>query len=338
MINTSKKFKAIGYDYIVEDSFGIFRPTSVKNIFKGWIIFELISNIKISSFQTKADIDISIHYTNGNEHDRERKTFTFQGSFLKDSDGNLRASISKKSTTDGPGGIYGDPAKIRGHRVASLAMDHIVQFLKKFLGQTIVNSINFEPDKDFIAVAKNSYSKFGIPLHGSFLISDLKTNDNWKERLAEYSIQDIFHLNEYYMQELQFLNKQNEVLRNFTHPQSKEIYKTYNIIFGTNEITIPDSAFIFKEVDLEIKTKEFTINKDSVISLLEKIVSLEFNIKEKKYANKNLLSSIKEYNKILVKRFDIPLLIKKFKLNVYFVVFLIVLIIVIYLKIRTTIG
>ncbi len=311
MINTSKIFKDNGYDYIVEKSFGIFRLTSGKNDFKGWIIFELISNIKISSFQTEADIDISIHYTNGNQHDRERNTFTFQGSFLKDLDGNLRASISKKSTTDGHGGIYVDPAKIRGHRVASLAMDHIVHFLKKFPEQTIVNSINFEPDKDFIAVAKNFYSKFGIPLQGSFMISDLKTNDNWKERLSEYSIKDIFHLHEYYTQELQFLNKQHEVLRNITHLQSKEKYKTYNIIFGTNEFTVPDSAFIFKEVDIENKTKEFTINKDSVISLLEKLGSLEFNINEKKYANKNLLSSIKEYNRILVKRFDIPLLIKK---------------------------
>ncbi|MZY06078.1 hypothetical protein GUK58_08440 [Acinetobacter pittii] len=338
MINTSKTFEADGYKYIVENSFGIFRLNSIKNSFKGWIVFELISKIKISPYKTEADIDISIHYTDGNEHDGNRRTFTFQGSFLKDSGDNLRASISKSSTTDGHGGIYVEPSKIRGHRVASLAMDHIVQFLKKFPEQTIVNSIKFEPDKNFIAIAKNFYSKFGIPLQGSFLVSDLKTNDNWKERLSEYSIQDIFHLNEYYRQELQFLNKQYEVLCNITHLQSKEIYKTYNIIFGTNELTVPDSAFIFKEVDIENKTKEFTINKDSVISLLEKLGSLEFNINEKKYANKNLLSSIEEYNRILVKRFDIPLLIKKFKLNVYFVVFLIVLIIVIYLKIRTTIG
>ncbi|MCL8296992.1 hypothetical protein M9Y33_14620, partial [Acinetobacter baumannii] len=177
MINTSKTFKANGYEHLVEESFGIFRLTSGNKNFKGWVIFELISTIKISSYRTEADIDISIHYTNGYKLDRNRSTFTFQGSFLKDSDDNLRASISKSSTTDGHGGIYVQPSQIRGHRVASLAMDHIVQFLKKFPEQTIVNSIKFEPDKDFIDIAKNFYSKFGIPLEGSFLISDLITND-----------------------------------------------------------------------------------------------------------------------------------------------------------------
>ncbi|MDT1867360.1 hypothetical protein FPK69_23305, partial [Acinetobacter baumannii] len=87
-------------------------------------------------------------------------------------------------------------------------------------------------------------------LEGSFLISDLITNDNWKERLSEYSIQDIFHLNEYYTQELQLLNKQYEVLKNITHQQSKEMFKTYNIIFGTNKIPVPDFSFTFNEVDI----------------------------------------------------------------------------------------
>ncbi|WP_252510844.1 hypothetical protein [Acinetobacter baumannii] len=338
MINTCKTFKADGYDHLVEESFGIFRLTSGNEKFKGWIIFKLISKVITSSYKTKADIDITIHYTNGNEHDSDRSTFTFQGSFLKDCDDNLRASISKSSTTDGHGGIYVEPSQIRGHRVASLAMDHIVQFLKKFPEQTIVNSIKFEPDKNFIAIAKNFYSKFGIPLEGSFLISDLKTNDNWKERLSEYSIQDIIHLDDYYTQELQFLNKQYETLNNIIHQQSKEKYKTYNIIFGTNKITAPYFNFIFNEMGIENKVKDFTINKDSVLQLLEKLGSLEFNINEKKYHNKNLLSSIEEANRILVKRFDTPRLIKKYKLNAYFVVFIVVLIIVIYLKIRTTIG
>ncbi|HHB1666478.1 TPA: hypothetical protein ACN96N_001521 [Acinetobacter baumannii] len=338
MINTSKTFKANGYDHLVEESFGIFRLTSGNKNFKGWVIFELISTIKISSYRTEADIDISIHYTNGYKLDRNRSTFTFQGSFLKDSDDNLRASISKSSTTDGHGGIYVQPSQIRGHRVASLAMDHIVQFLKKFPEQTIVNSIKFEPDKDFIDIAKNFYSKFGIPLEGSFLISDLITNDNWKERLSVYSIQDIFHLNEYYTQELQFLNKQYEVLKNITHQQSKEMFKTYNIIFGTNKIPVPDFSFTFNEVDIENKIKEFKIDTKSVIPLLEKLSSLEFNINEKKYHNKNLLASIEADNRILFKRFDTLRFIRKYKLNAYFIVFLLVLIIVIYLKIRTTIG
>ncbi|MFW1769718.1 hypothetical protein [Acinetobacter baumannii] len=337
MINTSKTFKANGYDHLVEESFGIFRLTSRNKNFKGWIIFKLISEIKISSYKTEADIDISIHYTNSHELDRNSNSFSFQGSFLKDGD-NLRASISKSSTTNGHGGIYVQPSQIRGHRVASLAMDHIVQFLKKFPEQTIVNSIKFEPDKDFIAIAKNFYSKFGIPLQGSFLIKDLKTNDNWKERLSEYSIQDIFYLNEYYTQELQFLNNKYKVLLNILHRQSKEKYKIYNIIFGTNKITVPDLTFTFNELDIENKIKEFKVDNASVTPLLQKLSRLEFNINENKYYNKNLLASIEEENRILVKSFDIPRLIKEYNLNVYFVVFLIILIIVIYLKIRTTIG
>lgn len=58
----------------------------------------------------------------------------------------------------------------------------------------------------------------------------------------------------------------------------------------------------------------------------------------KKYHNKNLLASIEADNRILFKRFDTLRFIRKYKLNAYFIVFLLLLIIVIYLKIRTTIG
>lgn len=338
MINTSKNFNANGYENIVKNSFGIFRLASSNNSFKGWIIFELVSNIKVSKFTTIADIDISISYANGSELDNESSTFTFQGSFLKDSDGNLRASISRKSTTDGHGGIYVDPPKIRGHRVASLAMDHIVQFLKKFPEQTVVNPIKFEPEKNSRAIAKNFYSKFGIPLDGSFLIRDLKTNNNWKERLIEYSIQDLTQLNEFYMQKLQFLKMLNKELLNITHRQKNEKYKIYNIMFGANRIDIPDLTFNFNVEHIEINTNSFLINRDFVTSLLYKINSFEFDIEGEKNAKKNLLESIETANTILVRRFDIPRLFEKLKLNNYVIIFLFIIIIAIYLKLKTIIG
>ncbi|MDC5668587.1 N-acetyltransferase, partial [Acinetobacter baumannii] len=62
------------------------------------------------------------------------------------------------------------------------------------------------------------------------------------------------------------------------------------------------------------------------------------SIKKLRNDQKNLIQSLRKDNAVLDGKFDLNRLIDKLKLNAYFIIFLIILVIIIYLKIRTTIG
>ncbi|EOQ68978.1 hypothetical protein [Acinetobacter pittii] len=338
MIKTKEETQSGGYDINIEKEFGIFQLKPNNKDYQGWIFFDKESEIKTCSGYIEAKIIISIRYLKRSGKLHHHNNF-FCGSFYKNFDGSLSASISKSETTSGHGGIYLEPPTIRGYRVGSLAMDHVVHFLKKFPSETTVNAINFKPNSDTKEIAANFYTKFGIPLSNSFSIYDLRNNDNWKENLIEYSLYELIQLNDYYNQEFFFLKKYDAELQKVSDQIFKEKKNIFNIIFGGKEVPIPILDFTYIEDDkINEQVEQFNFNIDNISQLLQKVFKNETTVKKMRDEHKSLIQSLRKDNAILIRKFDIIRLINKLKLNGYFILFLITLVIVIYLKIRTTIG
>ncbi|MFL4435507.1 N-acetyltransferase [Acinetobacter baumannii] len=338
MIKTKEKTQTDGYDIYIEHETGIFQLKPKNKDYLGWIFFNKVSEVKTSPQTKEAKIIISIRFLNRNGKLHEQNN-TFCGSFSKNFDGCLTASISKPETTSGHGGIYLDPEEIRGYRVGSLAMDHIVHFLKNFPSNTTVNAIKFKPNNETKEIAQNFYTKFGIPLSNTFSISDLKNNDNWKENLIEYTLYELIQLNDYCNQELIFLKDYGAELQKVSDQIFNEKKNIFNIIFGGKEVLIPILDFTYiPDEEINEKVKQFNFNVDDISHLLQNTFKNKTSIKKLRNDQKNLIQSLRKDNAVLDGKFDLNRLIDKLKLNAYFIIFLIILVIIIYLKIRTTIG
>lgn len=163
-------------------------------------LFRLDTEIKCESFDykethnTQAELTIRLEFTPYDDLNTRTYHSYFLACYISKPfvDIEPRASISSHDPFN-IGGIELNPSQIRGHRVGSLIMCKIIQWLQQFPLHTQVNPIDFVPSGNAKAV-KQFYENAGVPVNGdAFAIADLKLNHSWQQNIHQTCTKDLIN-------------------------------------------------------------------------------------------------------------------------------------------------
>lgn len=267
----------------------------------GWLIFECKTEIVKTSYGSMDGIiEINTYFIYPDSLNYP-KLNQFFGSVSYSQNLSPRASISKSTTHSGFGGIYLEPYDLNGHRIGGLVMDTIVNWLKQFDGNTIVNGIKYDPAKEKVDIVNAFYKKFSIPISGETTIANLTTNDSWNKNIFEYDIENIFFEVWQSKSKIKFYEVQNQFFDKLNKKIEKESQTWKSIIFGNSEYDI-DNDFVPLNKNFEyyenLKELKSFDNIKVIINLF-----IEYNHNSRKLhalmsKNKQLKNKIYQSNKI----------------------------------------
>lgn len=248
----------------------------------GVIHFYASSSCESNDYYDKANLEIELQFTSISQYGHEQhKINLFSASYRLDKKINSelggRASISS-SSPDSLGAIFVDPTSLRGNRVGSLVMSYIVRWLKQFPEETVVNKIDFRPEKE--EMAKRFYAKFGIPLNGYTKIGLLIDNDNWAENISEVPLEDFVYEAWSKQEEIKFLELKNEEGHSKLSKSNSEIYTWKSIFLGLDKIEFNQDIFIPNGFDIYFNefNNNFKNDRDVLRRLIDDYGSLGYKL------------------------------------------------------------
>ncbi|EPJ3657838.1 hypothetical protein NXT47_000855 [Acinetobacter baumannii] len=281
----------------------------------GVIHFYASSSYESNDYCDEAKLEIELQFTSVPQYE-QYKINLFSASYRLDKKINSelggRASISS-SSPDRLGAIFVDPTSIRGNRVGSLVMSYIVRWLKQFPEETVVNKIDFRPEKE--EMAKRFYAKFGIPLNGYTKIGLLIDNDNWSENINEVALEDFVYEVWSKQEEIKFLKLKNAEGHTKLTKSSGEIYTWKSIFWGVDKIEFNQDIFIPSgfEIYFDEFNKNFQKDRGFLRRMIEDYSSLNYKLERETLTYNNIQKAIVKENFERVKAFKINYFLRKIK-------------------------
>lgn len=283
----------------------------------GVIHFYASSSCESNDYYDKANLEVELQFTFMSQYGhKQHKINLFSASYRLDKKINSelggRASISS-SSPGSLGAIFVDPTLLRGNRVGSLVMSYIVRWLKQFPEETVVNKIDFRPEKE--EMAKRFYAKFGIPLNGYTKIGLLIDNNNWAENINEVPLENFVYEAWSKQEEIKFLELKNEEGRFKISKSNHEIYTWKSIFFGLDKIEFNQDIFIPSGFDVYFNEFNNNFKKDRGVlrGLIDNYGSLNYKLESETSIYNNIQKAIARESVERVRIFKINYFFRKIK-------------------------
>lgn len=303
----------------------------------GIIHFYESSVIEENEYSVKAILSIDVKFTSitGDQYNSNFFHASYVARKLNNIITESQASISS-SNPHAKGAIFVDPERIRGNRVGSLVMSHIVKWLRQFDGETVIKEIEFSPDN--YDIAKKFYTNFGIPICGNNIkIKDLIDKENWKKNILELPVQDFARLQWQRQKEIELAEIEIAEIDKYknTNQNDFDLYSYRSIFFGLPSL---ENKFDSTELSLDLHEfnsyyTEFYLNssKENLSKLIKQYAEISFKHEDKLNKLKQKKDNFKRNNLDRVRRIKFDYLIVNikrflFKNIIYFLVIFLLLI------------